>query len=189
MKGLRVEIEGIPPGLLYHRMSVEMNELLRKARSDAARVEVEKQNIELYFYRDGEGRICIPAEWLTAAMKHASSDLRIGGHGKRTYKNLVGAGFIHIEPAMIPIHHRGWTVDVRYVTVQKSRILRQRPLVPEWSAEFVLYYHEDYFTKEVIDEILRRAGQFAGIGDFRPQRGGPFGRFVHRIVEEVRGRA
>jgi len=68
--------------------------------------------------------------------------------------------------------------DIRSVVVSKARTMRCRPVFAQWALAF-----EIYFDAQVIDsaEVLlsaRNAGQFIGIGDFRPGKGnGTFGRF------------
>lgn len=178
MKKLQVKIIGLQPGILFHRMSKEMEDKLAGAKNNKIREEIERNNVSLYIYFDSEGRPAIPSTYIINAMKNAAAEFQIKGRGKKTYKKLVGAGLIAIEPDMIPLNApKGWKIDSRPVVVQKARIMRHRPLFPEWSAEFTIYYDEQQFTENIVKEILENAGAFVGIGDYRPERGGPFGRF------------
>ena len=71
-------------------------------------------------------------------------------------------------------------IDVRPVVIKstKGRIPRRRPIFKNWSLKFTIEYDEDEISAETIKEILDYAGRRVGIGDFRPENGGPFGRFM-----------
>ena len=58
-----------------------------------------------------------------------------------------------------------------------SSVIRNFPDVPEWEAEVTYYILNDTITEEVFEEMLVESGQFVGIGTFRPENGGYYGRF------------
>lgn len=72
--------------------------------------------------------------------------------------------------------------DIRSVVVQRARLMRCRPVFHEWACEFELVYDESVIDKADIIRLLDTAGTMIGIGDFRPEKGGDFGRFE---VEEL----
>ena len=75
-----------------------------------------------------------------------------------------------------------YTIDRRRVLLQgKNGVIRARPRFDEWCAEFTVEYDDLLLPKpEILIEIANDAGRRMGIGDFRPQKNGPFGRFVVR---------
>lgn len=76
----------------------------------------------------------------------------------------------------------GKFADIRSVVVQRARLMRCRPIFNEWSCEVELVYDPSVLDKADIFRFLETSGMMVGIGDFRPQYGGDFGRFV---AEEV----
>lgn len=56
---------------------------------------------------------------------------------------------------------------------QKARVIRTRPMFPEWELKFDFLFDESVFNQEDILGILESAGRYIGLGDFRPR----FGRF------------
>jgi hypothetical protein len=72
--------------------------------------------------------------------------------------------------------------DVRGVVVGRARVMRYRPKFANWKAEIELIVDTDMMDKTDVLRCAAAAGQYVGLGDFRPQRGGIFGRFS---VEEV----
>lgn len=76
----------------------------------------------------------------------------------------------------------GKHVDMRSVVVQRARTMRCRPVFPEWGATITIAYDESVLD---LDDILRffdTAGQLVGVGDYRPEKGGDFGRFDARVA-------
>jgi hypothetical protein len=57
------------------------------------------------------------------------------------------------------------------------------PFIAEWAGDVQYYILDDTITPEVFEEHLREAGNFIGIGRFRPENGGFYGRYQ---VQEVK---
>jgi hypothetical protein len=74
-------------------------------------------------------------------------------------------------------------VDSRPVTIPatKGRIMRHRPRFDTWGATFTLRINETLISPDLIHQLLTEGGQQIGIGDYRPEKGGPFGTF--NVVE------
>ncbi len=172
MKKLSVKIEGTSP-LLQHRFDVVDVDLKSKKKN----LKKNEDLVEEYLYMN-DGKVCQPAEHIIAALKKAGAKFQIPGQGKLTYKNLVGSGVIIIDPYMIEHENQNWISDRRPVVVQRARIIRTRPKLEKWALSFQIEYDDEEISKEVINELLVFAGKRVGIGDYRPEKGGPFGRFI-----------
>lgn len=70
-------------------------------------------------------------------------------------------------------------VDARPVTIPatRGRIMRYRPKYERWTMRFMLEIDETLIDVSTVHMLLTEAGVQCGIGDFRPQRRGPFGTF------------
>ena len=55
--------------------------------------------------------------------------------------------------------------------------MAHRPRFDEWRVSFTLEVDETLFSEALVRELLDIAGKRIGLGDFRPERKGPFGRF------------
>lgn len=73
-------------------------------------------------------------------------------------------------------------VDSRSVIIPKTnvRVMRHRPRLDRWSADFILLVNETVLVAAEVKLLLTKGGRRIGIGDFRPGRGGTFGRFMIR---------
>jgi hypothetical protein len=66
------------------------------------------------------------------------------------------------------------------VAVQKSRIIRMRPMFPSgWFIQFEIEFDEDIVDAKGILKACVDAGTYIGLGDWRPK----FGRFAVELVE------
>jgi hypothetical protein len=59
-----------------------------------------------------------------------------------------------------------------------GRILCHRPCFHDWKLSFTLHVDTDMLSPNLLREIVDAAGKRIGLGDFRPDCKGPFGKFV-----------
>ena len=175
MKTIEVKIQGVSP-LLQHRFPEEEQETKTKKKNATSYDGV----LETSLYRLPDGTIYEPSTHILGALKGAGGRYQIKGRGKATYRNIIGGGAVVIEPDAIPHVFQKWEVDSRPVVnpSTKGRVLRKRPCFKEWALSFRLLVDEEEMPIETLKEVFDVAGRSVGIGDFRPAKGGPFGRFM-----------
>lgn len=73
-----------------------------------------------------------------------------------------------------------WSIDTRAVRIPSTggRILRHRPIFHDWKLEFTLDLDTELLSEKLLRQIVDAAGKRIGLGDFRPDCLGPYGRFV-----------
>jgi hypothetical protein len=100
-------------------------------------------------------------------------------------KNIVAAMFF-ISPEEILIGE-DFVIDKRSAVNRniKARVISIRPKWEKWKASFVLSVDNDTITKETIVTIIEYAGQYVGIGSFRPTSNGYFGRYKLNSIEKI----
>lgn len=182
MKKIKVRIEGKGLGLLQHRFTVKTQE---EAKGPRRKNQTQlTDNVEAYLYMDGE-MICQPGDHIHKMLQRCGAKFQIPGQKKLTYKNIIGAGAIQVEPDLIPHENQQYEIDERPVIVNRGRIIRQRPYFPKWALSFILSYDDEEISKTTIKDILEYASDRNGIGDYRPEKGGPFGKFIVTEFKEV----
>jgi hypothetical protein len=172
MKTCTVRIEGVS-ALLMHRFAMAEEDAKSKARDQKKN----QDKVQEYLYLDGK-TLVQPSTHIIGALKKAGAKFQVVGQGKQTYKNLMGSGAVLVIPDMIPHEIQDWEIDRRPVVVQRARIVRERPMLKQWALSFEIEYDDDEIDRNTLKEILDFAGRRVGIGDFRPEKGGPFGRFI-----------
>ncbi|TVR58955.1 MAG: hypothetical protein EA420_16425 [Candidatus Competibacteraceae bacterium] len=64
--------------------------------------------------------------------------------------------------------------DSRSVKVQSARLMRYRPIFRTWACKIRIAFDPDSINREQVLRCLEDAGQYVGVGDYRPK----FGRFT-----------
>jgi hypothetical protein len=123
-------------------------------------------------YLNDAGQPCIPASNVFRCICNAARFL------DRGTAEVIAA--LLIEEADIAISSDApWTVDARSVRQQGSRerSICYRPCFDHWRLSFVLQVDTGLIDCATAIDLLNLAGRRIGLGDYRTERGGPFGRF------------
>ena len=180
MKTVAVTIKGVTP-LLMHRFPMAGADDTSKSRTG---VPDWKAEAEVALYRDEKGIIYQPASHIEGALKQASKTLKVPGKRGATYSKLVGSA-LSVVPDAIPHKIQDWHTDARPVVIQRARIIRYRPVFDKWELAFEILIADDQLPAEVVKQAIDHAGQYVGIGDFRPGKGGKFGKFIVTEFKEL----
>lgn len=132
---------------------------------------------KLYY---GDGKPVIPQPNLFRCLIDAGQFFKAGKSKITTQKSSLVPAAMSIEEIAIPIESKdGWTVDSRSVVIPSTggRIMCHRPCFNDWTLTFTLQYDTDMFSEKLVRDIVDAAGKKIGLGDFRPSRKGPYGKF------------
>lgn len=189
MKTFNVSIKGVT-ALLVHRFGEEAS-----AEKSTRRVIVDRgtprEQAERVVYRDGS-RFFFPCTWITRAIAEVASNHKLRGSRKSARYVVPAAIFVPIETITInngdgkPV--KDFEVDSRPVNIPstKGKIMRHRPRFDQWSADFILRVNDNILPPDFIKQLLDEAGVCNGVGDFRPQKSGPFGTFTVTRWDETK---
>lgn len=136
-----------------------------------------------------DGRVEIPAFAIkcavVAAAKYAGD--QIPGKGKATWTKKFQCGILIPENAVTDC-----TVDdITPVTINANpdgvrgsgkRVFRTFPQLRKWSATLTVLVLDEIITRGVLEKYFTAAGQFVGVGQYRPENGGTNGRFIAEVV-------
>jgi hypothetical protein len=127
-----------------------------------------------------KARLVIPAHVLDSAIREGARKLKLGKLASAGVVVEGDAAFQHDGPTDLVALSRDPAYLARHaVKVSTSKVMRTRPIFPEWSATFSAVIDEGVIEVSQVREALVAAGRLVGIGDWRPgaPRGGSFGRF------------
>ena len=177
MNKIKVSIKGISP-LLQHRFTTPEED---PKWTEQVGLRDFSKDVLLALYANEKGEPYKPADHVWRSMVKASVNFKIPGKGKKTYKDLIqSALFIH--PDAIPHKIKNWEVDRRPVVIQRSRIIRERPRFDKWELDFDIEVADSQLPVDAVRRILEHAGNYVGLGDFRPR----FGRFMVTEFKEIK---
>jgi len=182
MKSYIVRILSVTP-LLMNRFGEDARYRVEKGTSNVARPKGDREkDAEERAYRMESGELYTPSTHIMGAIIAAAGHKKIGRRSAATF----AAGGMYVQPDFIGHGTDEYVIDSRPVRIQKARIMRHRPKLESWKLEFTLDFDDDVFHPDLVKEILEIAGRRIGIGDFRPQRKGPFGRFMVTHFAEIK---
>jgi len=141
-----------------------------------------------------DGEMFIPPMALKKSVETAARELalQIPGRGKKTYKSAFKNGILAVEPVLLGINRNSGKIRVNWILANADgvsgsgkRVPRAFPTVDAWEATWTVMVVNEAITEEVFTKHIEEAGKYVGIGQFRPENGGFFGRFTVESVKWV----
>lgn len=129
------------------------------------------------------GQVYIPPMAFKMGVDRAAKMLgrQIPGKGKATYTKFFESGVLCTDPVFIAaadqIECERVYANADGVRGSGKRVWRLFPKINDWKAQVEFHVLADEITSDVFEEHLRQAGAFVGVGRFRPEKGGFFGRY------------
>lgn len=171
MKKITCEVKGIS-GLLmnaFPMMPIENPPIEKRTREEQA---------ELKAYRDAvTGILYIPGIAIQRAFINGAAYSK--GKGRASLQKQTAA-CVFVFPDRVTLGVKDYAIDSRPIVVPstRGRVIRHRPRLDEWKAKFEIEYDESLLTERQLRQIVDDAGSRVGLLDFRPEKKGPFGRFI-----------
>lgn len=169
MKSIQVTIVGISP-LLMHAFPLTPIEAIEKKTPE--------EQAEIAAYRDPEDKsLYVPAQMLQRALIGGAAYSKGKGRGSLA---RAAAACLLVSPERLSLGTKAYAIDARAVVVPatKGRIVRYRPRFDSWQLNFSVEHDETLIKGTELRRIIDDTGKRVGILDFRPEKRGPFGRFM-----------
>lgn len=165
-----VTIEGTS-AILFHAWSCESVE----AKGKAAKGSTAKKSddVESYVYRNADGEICLPGEYLRQSVIHAAKFRQDPRSPRKSAMDLFKAGVVALTE-LASLGTGEWDyLDKRRVTVQRAGVTRVRPaFLAGWKATVELQVlTPEYIDPAMLLAVLNDAGKLVGVADNRPTYG------------------
>ena len=179
-----IKIEGTTP-LIFHKWSEKAKKMIldkqMKKAQKGREIRNPEEEYEASFYRNSDGDIAFPALSIKPAMVDSARNLE-----GVTMSLLRGALFVKGDKdGLIPVKYK--TVEMRQDMVRVgmgTADLRFRGQVNDWSMELMVEFNADVLSPEQVVNLLQVAGFACGLGEWRPERSGDFGRFVPILIKK-----
>jgi len=170
IKTIHFTLNGISP-LLMHAYPMTPIEAIEKKPPE--------EQAELAAYRiPGDSKeLYVPGVALQRALVAGAAYSE--GKGRASLAKPAAACLLVEEP-YLGLGTTTYVVDARPVVIPatKGRIVRYRPRLDTWKITATVNYDETLLSAAQVRQIVDDTGKHVGLLDFRPERKGPFGRFV-----------
>jgi hypothetical protein len=188
MKTVEVEIEGTTP-LLQCRFN-ENAEQPGSTRTVLVARGTPREEAEKVTYRSPDKKtFWFPGAAIARMLREVGGGHKMKG-SRKSAKYLVPAAVLVLDDTVTILNGENsnshpvadYEVDSRPVVIPatKGRVMRHRPRFDKWGARFKIRINETILEEKFIHQLLNEGGQQNGIGEYRPEKGGPFGTF--RVV-------
>ena len=193
-KSIKLKFTGISPLLLscdkladpLNPATIAHKELTGKTKKTFAdHLAIARSQWEGLMYWDDQKNIVImPTINIRSCIVQGAKLNKLGMQIKRG--TMILDAFVPLEYGKKLTKDELWEneyIDKRSVVVSGSRVIAYRPKFPEgWSITFDFSYDDNTLDVNQIMQACENAGNFIGIGGFRPEKGGPFGRFSCELL-------
>jgi hypothetical protein len=193
MTDFLIPIKGVSP-LLQNRRSIlidqeENPDKFKKNRSETHQ-EFSERTWLLKAHKNPEGFIFAPGEWFKETLKASQkrNAFPIAPPNAKRQDSSMYDYFVSgvvFEDSIIQSFEGDQIKETDLkpfkkvcILQKKSSIVVIRPMIPEWKLTISGTIVDAAITEKMLLSAFDWIGKFFGFGDFRPQRGGVFGRFI-----------
>jgi len=186
MRVATAELESISPYSQSKAYTKDEFPMLGRATgtSTESTADYEKRTWRERCHYGPDGHVVMPP----MAFKNCISEIakylsvQIPGKGKSTYTKHFEAGVMVLDGLPLPVTKD--TISGEWLFVPGDgrrgggkRVWKCFPVVREWKGDVTFHVIDDVITQAVFEQHLKEAGNFIGIGRFRPRNNGYYGRF------------
>jgi hypothetical protein len=188
MKIARAHLESVTP----YSQSRNIDRLEHPEKPKEGKDDYEQRTCRLRMHVTKGGCVEIPSTAFTGTVKSAARRLQIQvpGKGKTQFTKYFEAGIDVAENLVLSVKASDVPMERLYVPSDGKpgggkRVYRNFPRIDKWGGVVTFYVLDDIITEPVFTQVLRSAGLLVGIGRFRPENRGFYGRFKVTRVEWI----
>lgn len=196
MHAAKVKCTGVSPILMDPMTDAVLEGLRTGVRSNPKRdrpaVEVAREKI--YRENGDKSSIGLPSEMLFASLVAAGRNVKNGKKQVSTVSTTTLPDFFSIQDLFLPFlnvkkgkkENESWKVDKRRGRLKDgTAVCIVRPRFDKWEFEVIVEYDDKKVNESVIKDLFVNAGSAQGLGAFRPNCKGQFGRFKVASWKEI----
>lgn len=183
MLQIKIWFEG-ESSMLIHRATEEALRQGSGTRANTIKEEEDPRTIagKAIYRMPQSNQLAMPGAAWARMVREAGGAHKAKG-SRKSLKYIVPAALIVIDD-LCPIFLRDrktpvvdFEVDARPVTIPatKGRVMRYRARLNEWACPVTIKLNENIMAEAVARTLFREGAEQIGVGDYRPEKGGPFG--------------
>jgi hypothetical protein len=143
---------------------------------------------------DKDGNVIIPPFAIKNMLDGAAARLGMRtGVKTRTFKAVFESSIMVLEGIKLPFTRETLESETRMVPSdgkpsaysKGARVQRTFPKIEEWEGDVTIHVLDEAINQNVLKQHLEHGGLFIGLGSFRVQNRGIYGRFIVESLEKV----
>lgn len=142
-----------------------------------------EERAEMKVIRNDEKQVGIPIEYFLGSLKGAGRLVKNGTKAISTATSTTIFDLLDIKGDFFPFKNQ----NEEMITDMRRGVLRNgaanvavsiiRPKFKKWSVDMEVEFDTSAISEKTVRELIDAAGRKIGVGDFRPSKNGPFGRY------------
>lgn len=172
IQSVQFTLVGDSPLIVHAWSEKAKRQMLDKQMKKATKAKEAKDpeaDYEACFYRTHDGAYGFPAIAVKAAMVGACRFVEM--------KMTEARGAFHIDAEMLHVIGEPRMREDMVRVGMGAADIRYRPEFPEWRIPVIIKYNASVISVEQLANLLNTAGFAIGIGEWRPEKNGQYGRF------------
>lgn len=153
-------------------------------------VDYEQRTWRERIHYDVDDNVIIPSIMFKNAISEAAKfmSIPIPGNARAKYTKHFEAGVLCTDGITLDIKKNDVSAERLFVPSDgrrggTTRVEKTFPYIPRWSGEVTFFIVDDVITESVFEKVVVGAGQFIGVGRWRPKNNGIYGRFKLNSIE------
>lgn len=137
-----------------------------------------------------DGSVMMPGTCFANCAKEAAKRLKlqVPGKGRVEYTKYFEAGIMCPNPLILPVKAEDVPAERLFVPSDGrrgggKRVWKIFPRIDAWGGDVTFYVFDDIITEDIFRQVSVAAGLIVGLGRFRPQNCGFYGRFTVASIE------
>jgi hypothetical protein len=174
-----IKIKGLSP-LIMHRWSEKARkEMLDKQMKKTVKKEAKspEEQYEASVYKLDDDRLGFPADAFKKAMIRGAKQIGLVMTDARTSFFIHGEYCTRDDRELVPITGEVRPREDMVRIGMGTADIRFRGQITQWEAELNISYNASITSFDQIVNMLHAAGYGVGVGEWRPEKDGTFGRF------------
>lgn len=182
MRTAIITIEGMSP---YSQSKYHEEPKIGQESSDAH----ERRTWRHRMHVNKDGYVFIPPMAAKNGLVSAAKflNMKIRGEGNKTYTKRFESGVLCLDPLVLPVKRDEVASEELFVPSDGirgsgKRVVKVFGVIPSWGGDFTVGVMDEKITEEVFAQHVDAWGTYIGIGRFRPEKNGFYGRFVAKEI-------
>jgi len=140
-------------------------------------------------HTDSDGNAFVPPMAFKRSLEGSAKFLRIRikGKGQSEYGKHFRSGVLVTEGMLLGIKAEDAEYEDQFVSSSgkpgEMNVMRRFPVFRKWKGVVTYHILDETIGEDVFNQHLIEAGNFIGIGRFRPQNGGYYGRYEVKKIK------
>lgn len=183
MRTAIIRIEGMSP---YSQSKHHSEPKLGQETNDAH----ERRTWRSRMHVTKDGLVYIPPMAAKNGLVSAAKFLnqKIPGEGQKTFTKRFESGILCMDPLVLPVKRDNVASEELFVPSDGirgsgKRVVKVFSVIPDWGGDFVVSIIDEKINEKVFADHVEAWGKFIGIGRFRPEKNGYYGRFALKSIK------